>query len=146
MLDERGLMICVAESLTGGLLVQVLARQKGASGWLAGGVVAYSRELKQDALGVTAEEVVSAQAVEEMASGVKQLSRADVAVALTGVAGPDREDDQPPGTIWLCVATAAGQSPATLIEATGSPTEICQQAVRAALDATTAAVKALDAA
>jgi nicotinamide-nucleotide amidase len=132
VLRDRGATAAVAESLTGGLLVQALARTGGSGDWLRGGVVAYHRSVKRDVLGVTATRVVSADAAAQMASGVRLLLGGDVAVAVTGVAGPDPQDGQPPGTVWLAVDL--GDGPVTeLLSATGTPTEICAQAVEAAL-------------
>jgi nicotinamide-nucleotide amidase len=132
VLDDRGSTVAVAESLTGGLLVQALARIGGSGDWLLGGVVAYRRSVKHDVLGVTATKVVSADAAAQMATGVRRLLGGDVAVAVTGVAGPDPQDGEPPGTVWLAVDLGAG--PATeLLSATGTPAEICAQAVEAAL-------------
>jgi nicotinamide-nucleotide amidase len=129
---DRGSTVAVAESLTGGLLVQALARIGDSGDWLLGGVVAYHRSVKHGVLGVTATKVVSADAAAQMATGVHLLLGGDVAVAVTGVAGPDRQDGQPPGTVWLAVDL--GDGPATeLLSATGTPTEICAQAVEAAL-------------
>jgi nicotinamide-nucleotide amidase len=132
VLHDRGSTVAVAESLTGGLLVQALARIGGSGGWLLGGVVAYRRSVKHDVLGVTATKVVSADAAAQMATGVRRLLGGDVAVGVTGVAGPDPQDGEPPGTVWLAVDL--GEGPATeLLSATGTPAEICAQAVEAAL-------------
>jgi nicotinamide-nucleotide amidase len=132
VLHDRRSTVAVAESLTGGLLVQALARIGGSGDWLLGGVVAYRRSVKHDVLGVTATKVVSADAAAQMATGVRRLLGGDVAVAVTGAAGPDPQDGEPPGTVWLAVDLGAG--PATeLLSATGTPAEICAQAVEAAL-------------
>jgi nicotinamide-nucleotide amidase len=132
VLRDRGSTLAVAESLTGGLLVQALARVGGSGDWLLGGVVAYHRSAKHDLLGVTAAKVVSADAAAQMATGVRLLLGGDVAVAVTGVAGPEPQDGESPGTVWLAVDL--GDGPATeLLSATGTPTEICAQAVDAAL-------------
>jgi nicotinamide-nucleotide amidase len=132
VLHDRGSTLAVAESLTGGLLVQALARVGGSGEWLRGGVVAYHRLAKYDVLGVTATKVVSADAAAQMATGVRLLLGGEIAVAVTGVAGPDPQDGEPPGTVWLAVDL--GEGPATeLLSVTGTPTEICAQAVEAAL-------------
>jgi nicotinamide-nucleotide amidase len=132
VLHDRGSTLAVAESLTGGLLVQALARVDGSGEWLRGGVVAYQRSVKHDVLGVTATKVVSTDAAAQMATGVRLLLGADVAVAVSGVAGPDPQDAEPPGTVWLAVDL--GDGPQTeLLSAMGTPIEICAQAVDAAL-------------
>jgi len=131
-LRARGASIAVAESLTGGLLVQALARTSGSGEWLAGGLVAYATEVKRDLLGVTAPKVISAECAEQMAAGVRRRLGSDVAVAVTGVGGPDTQDDEPPGTVWIAVDD--GRAPgATLLRAEGDPTDICNTSVAEAL-------------
>jgi nicotinamide-nucleotide amidase len=132
LLTDQRLSIAVAESLTGGLLVQALARVEGSGDWLSGGVVAYASKVKRRLLGVTAEHVVSRQCAEEMASGARLRLLGDVAVSVTGVAGPDSQDGQPPGTVWIGVddGTTAG---AHLFTTSGSPAEICAATVAEAL-------------
>jgi PncC family amidohydrolase len=132
LVTERGWTVAVAESLTGGLLVQALARVDGSSEWLAGGVVAYSRDVKHRLLAVSSEKVVSAAAAAEMATGVRTLLRAGAAVAVTGVAGPDPQDGEPPGTVWLGVDLGDGPT-STPLRTGGTPAEICGDAVAASL-------------
>ena len=132
LVHERGWTVAVAESLTGGLLVQALAKVEGSGDWLAGGIVAYSRDVKHHVLGVTSEKVVSAAAAAEMATGVRALLGADAAIAVTGVAGPDPQDGEPPGTVWLAVDVGDGSS-STLLRTGGTPEEICGDAVAGSL-------------
>jgi nicotinamide-nucleotide amidase len=132
LLSDRGASIAVAESLTGGLLVQALARVEGSGEWLTGGVVAYSEDVKRALLGVTAEKVVSQRCAEEMATGVRHQLHADVAVSVTGVAGPDSQDGQPPGTVWIGLDDGETSS-ARLFTTNGSPVEICAATVSEAL-------------
>jgi nicotinamide-nucleotide amidase len=132
LLVDRGASIGVAESLTGGLLVQALARVEGSGEWLTGGVVAYASEVKRTLLGVTAEKVVSRQCAEEMASGARRQLLADVAVSVTGVAGPDPQDGEPPGTVWIGVDDGSTSS-AQLFTTSGSPFDICAATVDEAL-------------
>src|SRR3954453_23793618 len=87
ILTRRARTLAVAESLTGGLLVQALAKTEGSGEWLRGAVVAYASEVKHGLLGVTATKVVTAEAAREMATGVRIALGADVAVAVTGVGG-----------------------------------------------------------
>ena len=103
LLAASGRSIAVAESLTGGLLVQALARAQGSGDWLLGGVVAYASSVKHGLLGVSAEHVVSPESAEQMATGVRSRLGADVSVAVTGVAGPDRQEGRPPGEVWIGV-------------------------------------------
>lgn len=137
-LSATGRTIAVAESLTGGLLVQALARVEGSGDWLLGGIVAYHRRVKHEVLGVTAEVVVSATAAAEMAAGVRRLLGADVAIAVTGAAGPDPQDGQPPGTVFIGID--AGDGPATTeLALDGEPEEICARTVEHALELAAAA-------
>lgn len=135
----RGSSIAVAESLTGGLLVQALAKVEGSGEWLAGGIVAYASSVKHRMLDVTAEHVVSALCAEQMATGARRQLGADVAVAVTGVAGPEAQDGEPPGTVWIAVDDGR-QSVATLHEFTGEPAEICEHTVVSAINLTWSAL------
>jgi len=101
---SRGLSLGLAESLTGGLIASRLVNVAGASQWFRGGVVSYASEVKFDLLGVTPGPVVSASAAEEMARGARDLLKCDVALAVTGVAGPDEQDGQGPGTVFVGLA------------------------------------------
>jgi nicotinamide-nucleotide amidase len=114
MLSERGLTLAVAESLTGGLIASRLVNVAGASAWFRGGVVSYASEVKFDVLGVPVGPVVSAEAAEAMAVGVRDLLKADVALSVTGVAGPDEQDGQAPGTVFVGLAIGATVEHASL--------------------------------
>jgi len=94
---ERGLSLAVAESVTGGLIASRLVGVAGASQWFRGGVVSYASEVKFELLKVPVGPVVSASAAEAMASGVRDLLKADVGLSVTGVAGPEEQDGQPAG-------------------------------------------------
>lgn len=112
-LRERGLTVAVAESLTGGLVVDALVSIPGASAVVRGGIVAYATELKATLLGVDADLLaaggpIQAVVAEQMAEGVRQRLNADVGLATTGVAGPDPQDGHPPGEVWIAVATSTG--------------------------------------
>jgi nicotinamide-nucleotide amidase len=110
-----------------------MAKAEGSGDWLRGGVVAYASEVKRDLLGVAAAKVVSAAAAEQMARGALDVLGADVAVAVTGVGGPDPQDGEPPGTVWIGLADAQGAN-AELLQGSGGPEEICQQTIDAAID------------
>ena len=101
LLARQGLCLAVAESLTSGLLGARLSEPPGASAVFRGGVVAYAAEVKHDVLDVRDGPVVAAEAAVEMAEGVARLLGAEVAVALTGVAGPDEMEGCPVGTVFL---------------------------------------------
>ena len=98
---ERGLTLAVAESVTGGLIASRLVGVAGASHWFRGGVVSYASEVKFDLLKVPVGPVVSASAAEAMAVGVRTLLKADVGLSVTGVAGPEEQDGQPAGTVFV---------------------------------------------
>lgn len=113
-LVERGLTIAVAESLTGGQLVAALIDVPGASATVVGGVVTYDTALKASVLGVSpsllaARGAVDPEVARQMATGVRTVLAvegrpADVGLATTGVAGPDAQDGQPVGTVFLGIA------------------------------------------
>ncbi|MEO7722519.1 MAG: nicotinamide-nucleotide amidohydrolase family protein [Pseudolysinimonas sp.] len=113
-LTRLGMTIAVAESLTGGLVVAELVSVPGASAVVRGGVVAYATELKSNLLGVDAELLAARSPIDpevarQMAEGVRQLlghdgKPADIGLATTGVAGPDRQDGHPVGEVWLGLA------------------------------------------
>jgi len=89
-----GLMVATAESCTGGLIAALMTEIPGSSNVLERGFVVYSNEAKQELLGVPAETILSEGAVSEataraLAEGALHASRADIAVSVTGIAGPD---------------------------------------------------------
>jgi len=102
--EERGWTLGVAESLTGGFIGARLTNVPGASRTYRGAIASYATDVKRSVLGVTAEKVVSEEAVKEMAVGAQRVLGADVGIAVTGVAGPDEQDGQPVGTVWYGIA------------------------------------------
>jgi nicotinamide-nucleotide amidase len=113
-LGGAGKAVSTAESCTGGWIAKSITDIPGSSAVFAYGVVSYSNGAKESILGVqnqTLEEhgAVSEPAVEEMAKGVLRLSGADIAVAVSGVAGPDGgTDEKPVGTVWFAWAIRDG--------------------------------------
>ena len=103
-LEARGWTLGVAESLTGGLIGSRLANVPGASRTFRGTIGSYATEVKRSVLGVTAEQVVSAECARQMAEAARDVLGADVGIAVTGVAGPEEQDDQPVGTVWFGLA------------------------------------------
>ena len=101
----RGERVGCAESLTGGELASWLSSTPGASSTFTGAVVSYASEVKRDVLGVTAERVVSSECAEQMATGVRQLLGVDWALSTTGVAGPDEQEGQAVGTVFVGIAS-----------------------------------------
>jgi len=114
VLTRRRLTVAAAESLTGGLVVAELVGVPGASAVVRGGVVAYHTELKHSVLGVDADLLADRGPVDpdvaaQMATRVRVVLRADAApadvgLATTGVAGPDPQGGQRPGTVFVAVA------------------------------------------
>ena len=104
LLADRGLTLAVAESVTGGLIASRITNVPGASKVFRGGVVSYASEVKYDVLDVPVGPVVTAEAAEAMAVGVRRLLKADVGIAVTGVAGPEPQENQPPGTVFFGIA------------------------------------------
>ena len=109
-LTHRGWMMAAAESCTGGLIAAACTELAGSSIWFDRGVVTYSNEAKVDLLGVPVELIAQYGAVSEpvalaMARGALAKSNAQIAVAVTGVAGPGGGSaDKPVGTVWLAWA------------------------------------------
>jgi nicotinamide-nucleotide amidase len=101
LLRTRGWSLGLAESVTGGLVGARLTGVPGSSEVFRGSIVSYATEVKQHLLGVAPGPVVTESAALEMASGARSVLGADVALSLTGVAGPAEQDGMPPGT--LCV-------------------------------------------
>ena len=110
-MKAKGATLASAESCTGGTIASKLTALAGASEYFRGGVVAYSNEVKECALGVNHEPLVrhgavSEETVKEMAEGVRVRLGADYAVATTGVAGPGGgTPEKPVGTVWIAVAS-----------------------------------------
>ncbi len=109
----RGMTLATAESCTGGLLSTWLTDLAGSSGFFQGGVVSYSNLAKERLLGVRVETLkrwgaVSEPCAQEMASGARERFDADLAVAITGVAGPGGGSrEKPVGTVSLCLYNGA---------------------------------------
>lgn len=140
LLDERGWTIGTAESVTGGMVSARLTAVPGASAYVRGGVVAYAADLKEALLDVTdlSAGVVSEPTALAMAAGARQRLGVDVAVALTGSAGPDPLD-KPKGTVVIAVATPEGSSARTLTFA-GDRERVRTYAVTASLQLTRLAI------
>lgn len=98
----RGHRVACAESLTGGELASMLSSAGGASAYFVGGVVSYASSLKYNVLGVTAEQVISAECAEQMATGARDLG-AEWGLSATGVAGPNEVEGRPVGMVYIGV-------------------------------------------
>lgn len=102
---SRDLTVAVAESLTGGALSGELAAAESSSEWYAGAVVAYQSSTKYHVLGVSdGAPVITESAVLQMARGVRDLLRTSASVAVSGAGGPEGQDGQPAGTVWIAVS------------------------------------------
>ncbi|MCI5928143.1 MAG: competence/damage-inducible protein A [Pseudoflavonifractor capillosus] len=114
LLKEKGLTMGTAESCTGGLVAKRLTDLSGASAVFKGGVVSYTNEVKAGVLGVPQEMLdefgaVSAQVAQAMAQGARKVLGCDLAVSLTGVAGPNPDDrNNPVGLIYVALDTPEG--------------------------------------
>jgi nicotinamide-nucleotide amidase len=134
VLVDRGLTLAVAESLTGGLVSSRLVNVPGASGWFRGGIVSYATDVKYDLLWVPEGPVVTAEAAAAMAEGVRRRLRADIGLAVTGVAGPDEQEGQPPGTVFMAVAMGAGEPVVVRVGLPGDRDRVRQFACISLLD------------
>ncbi len=116
VLRGTGLTISVAESMTGGMVGTLITDTAGSSEYFLGGVIAYSNDVKADELGVSASlfttvGAVSREVAEAMAGGARTRLGSSLAVAVTGIAGPDADrTTKPVGLTYIAVASASGVS------------------------------------
>jgi len=134
LLREQGLTLGLAESVTGGLVSGRLTAIPGASDVLRGSVVSYSSEVKFDLLDVPRGPVVSEAAAIAMAEGARRVLGADVALSLTGVAGPAEQDGQPVGTLCIAVAMNGRSTVSTTLRMPGQRDQMRQMSVISSLD------------
>lgn len=139
-LAAKSARIAVAESCTGGWIAKVLTDLPGSSAWFGYGVIAYSDEAKRSLLGVSAETLagqgaVSDDVAEQMATGVRLASAAEIAVAVTGIAGPDGGTAaKPVGTVCFAWAGPGVQLLSKTRRFSGEREAIRRQSVIAALE------------
>ena len=111
---EKGLSLALAESCTGGLIAETITNVAGASDIFYGSAVTYVNSAKEHILGVAHETLekhgaVSSECAEEMACGARSVYGADVAMSVTGIAGPGGGSEaKPVGTVWFGLATKDG--------------------------------------
>ena len=111
---RRGVTLATAESCTAGLVAHLITEVPGSSDYFRGGLMTYADDVKEDLAGVpaavlAAHGAVSAQVARAMADGARQRLRADVAVAITGIAGPGGGTDaKPVGLTYIAIADTAG--------------------------------------
>ena len=138
-LQGKGLRLAAAESCTGGWLAKVITDIAGSSAWFERGFVTYSNRAKQDMLGVTAATLdehgaVSEATVREMAEGALRHSEAELAVAISGIAGPDGgSPDKPVGTVWFAWAARDAATRCDRLIFAGDREAVRRQAVARAL-------------
>jgi nicotinamide-nucleotide amidase len=140
LLRDRGLTIAAAESCTGGLLMARLTDVPGSSAYVAGGVVSYSNDVKTGVLRVPDDQLRAHGAVSErvavaLAEGVKSLTGANIAVSITGIAGPDGGTPaKPVGTVVIALVDDAGEAKVRTFRFIGDRTMVRFQASQAALE------------
>jgi nicotinamide-nucleotide amidase len=116
-MSNRGYSLVTAESCTGGWIAKVITDVAGSSGWFDRGFITYSNRSKCEQLGVDAGLIaeygaVSAEVVEAMATGALKYSAADIAVAVSGIAGPaGGSPEKPVGTVWFAWAFRGNSGP-----------------------------------
>ena len=123
------LTVSVAESCTGGLLAARIVDTPGSGEWFLGGLVAYDEDTKFRLLGVAPGRVITRRAAAQMAAGVRSLIGADLGVSITGVAGPDTEEGQPVGTVYVGVS-GPGSDYTMRLALPGEPEDIRAGAAR----------------
>lgn len=142
LLRARGETLAVAESLTGGLVAAEVTSVPGASRVFRGSVTAYATELKHEVLGVDgtllAERgAVDAEVVLQMAAGVRKVMGADWGIATTGVAGPDPQDGQAVGTVFVAVdgpgSALRSEGKVAALRLNGERSDIRMESVRSVL-------------
>ncbi|WP_091226993.1 CinA family protein [Microbacterium sp. 3J1] len=129
---ERGLRVCVVESLTSGRLANTIGAGEGAGEWFAGGIVAYFTDIKERILGLTpGTDPVSAACAEQLAEGARELFDADLCVSTTGVGGPGPEGGHPAGTVYVGWASNDGVGH-RMLALEGDPQDILDETVATA--------------
>ena len=134
-LKEKGLVLATAESCTGGWVAQVVTSVSGSSEWFDRGFVTYSNDAKREMIGVRAETLdhhgaVSEETAREMAAGALRASRAQIAVAITGVAGPTGGTPQKPvGMVCFAWAVRGGAVDSTTQHFAGDREAVRRQSV-----------------
>lgn len=139
LLQTHGLRIATAESCTGGWVAKLLTDVAGSSAWFERGFVTYSNEAKRDMLGVP-ESVferfgaVSGECVAAMAAGARRAAGSDVAVAVSGVAGPGGgSPEKPVGTVWFGFSGVGGPTTTLRRQFAGGREAVRHAAAREAL-------------
>ncbi|MBY6031620.1 nicotinamide-nucleotide amidase [Marinobacter daepoensis] len=149
VLERKGLTVATAESCTGGWVAKVLTDRAGSSAYLMAGLVTYSNDAKRSVLGVPDETLeqhgaVSEPVVRHMVRGAIQVANVDVAVAISGIAGPGGGTEQKPvGTVWFAWGAAAGGAEAREQCFEGDRDQVRRQAVLYVLEGVTGFLEGL---
>jgi len=136
---RRGVMVATAESCTGGGVGEAITRVAGSSEWFERGFVTYTNRAKEEMLGVAhgtlaAHGAVSEEVASEMAAGALGRSLADVAVAITGIAGPGGGSaEKPVGLVWFAWAHRGGPAQCRRFLFRGDRAAVREQSVAVAL-------------
>ncbi|MEX0603805.1 MAG: nicotinamide-nucleotide amidase [Marinobacter sp.] len=139
-LERKGLMITTAESCTGGWVAKVLTDRSGSSAYVHSGIVTYSNDAKHELLGVSEQSLaqhgaVSESVVLEMVAGALAITGADVAVAISGIAGPKGgSSEKPVGTVWFAWGRSQKAAEAVVQVFEGDREAVRRQAVLFALE------------
>ena len=141
-LVKKSWTVTTAESCTGGLVAAAITDIAGSSGWFRQGVVSYANDAKTNLLGVDSHLLIQHGAVSEvvvsaMASGAREKADADIAIAISGVAGPGGGTaDKPVGTVWIAWAYGVAKVQATRYLFSGDRIDVRQAALIEALRGT----------
>lgn len=136
---QQGIVITTAESCTGGGVAHALTAIPGSSAWFEKGFVTYSNQAKQDMLGVKQTTLVdygavSKETVVAMAEGALARAKAQLSVAISGIAGPDGgSDDKPVGTVWFAWSKGNAGCQAACYHFDGDRQAVREQAITVAL-------------
>jgi PncC family amidohydrolase len=137
---RQGWCVATAESCSAGMIATLLSKIEGAGLCFHGGIVTYSKEMKHAALGVPLKLLAEKSAIcpevaQAMASGAAMRTPADAAIAITGVAGPDPDEDgNPVGLVYVAVVTPRETAVRRLDLGNRSPDEIISEAICGALE------------
>ena len=149
-LKRKHLKIATAESLTGGMISKMITEVSGSSTVLECGICSYSNRIKHEILGVSMETLekyseYSAQTACEMADGVRKLSRADIGISTTGIAGPGGGSEKKPvGLVYIGISSKLGTFSQKLLLGSGAENErelIREQTAQKALEKALATVE-----
>jgi PncC family amidohydrolase len=137
---QKGWCLATAESCSAGMIATLLSEVEGAASCFHGGIVSYTKDMKQALLGVPADLLaekgaVCAEVAQAMASGALAQTPADAAIAITGVAGPEPDPDgNPVGLVFIAVATPRGTAVRRLDLGQAPRADVLSRAVCAALE------------